>query len=87
MKYELIALVLFFLWMAYKDYQIIKLRRTIAEIESRQAKHFEQALERDSEIITSIFIADWPEHKTPESVRQAFDNIVTEQTASESLPE
>ena len=87
MKYELIALVLFFVWMAYKDYQIIKLRRTIAEIESRQAKHFEQALERDSEIITSIFIADWPEHKTPESVRQAFDNIVTEQTASESLPE
>ena len=87
MKYELIALVLFFLWMAYKDYQIIKLRRTIAEIESRQAKHFEQALERDSEIITSIFIADWPDHKTPESVRQAFDNIVTEQTASESLPE
>ena len=59
----------------------------MAEIESRQAKHFEQALERDSEIITSIFIADWPEHKTPESVRQAFDNIVTEQTASESPPE
>ena len=87
MKYELIALVLFFVWMAYKDYQIIKLRRTMAEIESRQAKHFEQALERNSEIITSIFIADWPEHKTPESVRQAFDNIVTEQTASESLPE
>jgi hypothetical protein len=87
MKYELIALVLFFLWMVYKDYQIFKLRRTMAEIESRQAKHFQQALERDSEIITSIFIADWPEHKTPESVRQAFDNIVTEQTASESLPE
>ena len=87
MKYELIALVLFFLWMVYKDYQIFKLRRTMAEIESRQAKHFQQALERDSEIITSIFIADWPEHKTPESVRKAFDNIVTEQTASESLPE
>ena len=87
MKYDLIALVLFFLWMVYKDYQIFKLKRAMAEIESKQAKHFEQALERDSEIITSIFIADWPEHKTPESVRQAFDNIVTEQTASQSLPE
>ena len=87
MKYELIALVLFFVWMAYKDYQIFKLKRAMAEIESRQAKHFEQALERDSEIITSIFIADWPEHKTPESVRQAFDNIVTEQTASQNSSE
>ena len=87
MKYELIALVLFFVWMAYKDYQIFKLKRSMAEIESKQAKHFEQALERDSEIITSIFIADWPEHKTPESVRQAFDNIVTEQTASQNSSE
>jgi len=87
MKYELIALVLFFLWMAYKDYQIFKLRRAMAEVERKQAKHFEVALERDSEIITSIFIADWPDHKTPESVRQAFDNIVTEQTPSESPPE
>ena len=87
MKYELIALVLFFLWMAYKDYQIFRLKRDLADMEIRQAKQFELALERDSEIITSIFIADWPEHKTPESVRQAFDNIVTEQTAPQSSPD
>ena len=87
MKYELIALVLFFLWMAYKDYQIFKLRKAMAEMEIKQAKEFELALERDSEIITSIFIADWPEHKTPESVRQAFDNIVTEQTTLQDSPD
>ena len=87
MKYELIALVLFFLWMAYKDYQIFRLKRDLADMEIRQAKPFELALERDSEIITSIFIADWPEHKTPESVRQAFDKIVTEQTGPQNPPD
>ena len=82
MKYEWIALFLFFLWMAYKDYQILKLKREIAELKNKQDLHFEQALERDSEIITSIFIAEWPDHKTPESVRQAFDNIVATQTVN-----
>ena len=83
MKYEWIALILFFLWMAYKDYQVLKLKREIAELKNKQDQHFEQALERDSEIITSIFIAEWPDHKTPESVRQAFDNIVAAQTVNE----
>ena len=87
MRYEWIALFLFFLWMAHKDYQLYKLKKEISELKRTQGKHFEQSLERDSEIITSIFIADWPDHKTPESVRQAFDNIVTEQTASDSPPE
>ena len=87
MRYEWIALFLFFLWMAHKDYQLYKLKKEISELKINQGKHFEQSLERDSEIITSIFIADWPDHKTPESVRQAFDNIVTEQTASDSPPE
>ena len=82
MKYEWIALFLFFLWMAYKDYQIFKLKRTMLELKNKQAHDCEKSLERDSEIITSIFIADWPEHKTPEPVRQAFDNIVAEQTAA-----
>ena len=56
MKYEWIALFLFFLWMAYKDYQVLKLKREITELKNKQDQHFEQALERDSEIITSIFI-------------------------------
>ena len=87
MRYEWVALFLFFLWMAHKDYQLYKLKKEIAGLKLNQAKHFEQSLERDSEIITSIFIADWPEHKTPESVKQAFDNIVTEQTASQDHSE
>tara|TARA_B100000959_G_scaffold228000_1_gene243145 strand:+ start:1793 stop:2056 length:264 start_codon:yes stop_codon:yes gene_type:complete len=87
MRYEWIALFLFFLWMAHKDYQLYKLKKQVAGLKLNQAKHFERSLERDSEIITSIFIADWPEHKTPESVRQAFDNIVAEQTPSQDLTE
>jgi len=83
MEYEWIALFLFFLWMAYKDYQVLKLKKEIAELKNRQDQHFEQALERDSEIITSIFIAEWPDHKTPEPVRQAFDNIVAAQSVNE----
>ena len=82
MKYEWIALFLFFLWMAYKDYQIFKLKRTVLELKDKQSHDYKKALERDSEIITSIFIADWPDHKTPEPVRQAFDNIVAEQTTT-----
>tara|TARA_Y100000588_G_C14163240_1_gene885763 strand:- start:557 stop:820 length:264 start_codon:yes stop_codon:yes gene_type:complete len=82
MKYEWIALFLFFLWMAYKDYQIFKLKRTVSELKDKQSNDYKKALERDSEIITSIFIADWPDHKTPEPVRQAFDNIVAEQTTT-----
>ena len=76
------ALFLFFLWMIHKDYQIFKLKRAISELKNRQSHDFEKSLERDSEIITSIFIADWPDHKTPEPVRQAFDNIVAEQTTT-----
>lgn len=76
------ALCLFFLWMIHKDYQIFKLKRAISELKNRQSHDFEKSLERDSEIITSIFIADWPDRKTPEPVRQAFDNIVAEQTAT-----
>jgi len=82
MKYEWIALFLFFLWMIHKDYQIFKLKRTMLELKNKQSHDYEKSLERDSEIITSIFIADWPEHKTPEPVRQAFDNIVAEQTGT-----
>lgn len=76
------ALCLFFLWMIHKDYQIFKLKRAISELKNRQSHDFEKSLERDSEIITSIFIADWPDRKTPEPIRQAFDNIVAEQTAT-----
>ena len=82
MEYEWIALFLFFLWMIHKDYQIFKLKRAISELKNRQLHDYEKSLERDSEIITSIFIADWPDHKTPEPVRQAFDNIVAEQTTT-----
>ena len=83
MRYEWIALFVFFLWMAHKDYLLYKLKKEMAELKTNQAKQFDQALERDSEIITSIFIADWPEHKTPESVRKTFDSIVAEQTNSQ----
>ena len=76
------ALCVFFLWMIHKDYQIFKLKRAISELKNRQSHDFEKSLERDSEIITSIFIADWPDRKTPEPIRQAFDNIVAEQTAT-----
>ncbi len=82
MKYEWMALCVFFLWMIHKDYQIFKLKRAISELKNRQLHDYEKSLERDSEIITSIFIADWPDHKTPEPVRQAFDNIVAEQTTT-----